>query len=137
MRSAGLACSDGRMPGPAGRTKGIGIVHEAGLADAIAAEIRERGLDARSVRLEVTGGHGDVEAFDAALRLHLSLALPGVDATAIAIDHRATRLCPACGVATGSGGGDGPCPTCGGPAVALPTPEQVVIGLASGTVGTA
>ncbi len=112
-------------------------MHEAGLANAIAAEIRERGLERRSIRLEVTGGHDDVDAFDAALRLHLSLALPGLDVGAIAIDHRATRLCPDCGVLTGPGGGDGPCPTCGRPAVALPTPEQVAISVAPGVAGAA
>ncbi len=112
-------------------------MHEAGLAEAIAAEIRERGLERESLRLEVTGGSGDVEAFDAALRLHLSLALPDLDVAAIGIDHRVTRLCPRCGPVAGPGGGDGPCPTCGGPSVVLPTPEQVAIGVAERVPGTA
>lgn len=112
-------------------------MHEAGLAEAIAVEIRERRLEPGSLRLEVTGGHGDAEAFDAALRLHLSLALPGFDVMAIGIDHRSTRLCRACGVVTGPGDGDGPCPTCGRDAVELPTPEQVVIGVAQGVPGMA
>ncbi len=135
MAMAGRAETSGVRMLSSSQKAGIRIVHEAGLANAIAGEIRERGLEPGSMRLEVTGGHDDVDAFDAALRLHLSLALPGLDVAAIAIDHRATRLCGDCGVVTGSGGGDGPCPTCGRPAVVLPTPEQVAIRVGHGVAG--
>jgi Zn finger protein HypA/HybF involved in hydrogenase expression len=101
-------------------------MHEGRIAQAVAAEIRERGLDGRGVRLVVSGGHGDATAFEAALRLHLAAALPQVDVAAISIVHRpAVRLCGGCGGAFVAPRPTDDCPACGGEGVAIPTPERI------------
>lgn len=101
-------------------------MHEAGIAAAIAGELRERGLDARSVVLRVSDGHGDPAAFDAALRMHLAAIEPGLDVLALVIEHVPTaRLCASCTGSFQAVGPDDPCPACGGPGIAVPLPERV------------
>jgi hypothetical protein len=100
-------------------------MHEGRIADAVAAEIRERG-DGDGLRLIVSGGHGDAQAFDAALRLHLAAALPQLDVSAISIVHRpAARLCGGCAGAYIARHPSDRCPACGGEGTAVPIPERV------------
>jgi len=106
-------------------------MHEAGLAAAIADAVQRAGpLDgATRVRLLVTGGHDDPEAFDDALRLHLHGQAPDV-ASAVDIVHVAVeRLCLGCGGAFDAVRSDEPCPGCGGSAMPLPVPERVDVEL--------
>lgn len=101
-------------------------MHEGRIAQAVAAEIRERGLGGRGLRLVVSGGHGDAPAFDAALRLHLAVALPHLDVAAIEIVHRpAVHLCGGCGGAYVAPEPTSRCPACAGEGVAIPTPERI------------
>lgn len=101
-------------------------MHEAGIAVAVAAEIRERGLDPAAVRLHVTGGHGDLVAFDAALRAHLEAAAPGRGLGDVRIEHvPSARLCARCSFAFEAIGEGAPCPACGGPGIAVPQPESI------------
>jgi hypothetical protein len=101
-------------------------MHEGRIADAVAAEIGQRGLDGAGLRLIVSGGHGDTVAFDDALRLHLAAALPHLDVSAIAIVHRpAARLCAGCAGAYIARHPADRCPVCGGEGTAVPTPERV------------
>jgi hypothetical protein len=101
-------------------------MHEGRIAEAVAAGIRERGLDGHGLRLVVSGGHGDAVAFETALRLHLAAALPHVDVSAIAIVHRpAARLCSGCGGAYIAPRPTDHCPACGGDGVAIPVPERI------------
>ena len=64
-------------------------MHEAALASAVAQAISERGLSGVRIRLFVSGGHADVDAFDAALRFHLAASDPEIDLDAITIEHLA------------------------------------------------
>ena len=66
-------------------------MHESGLARAIAGELRERGLTVRDIRLLVRHGHDAPEAFDAALRAHLALEMPGTGGD-LEIVHRGSSL---------------------------------------------
>jgi Zn finger protein HypA/HybF involved in hydrogenase expression len=101
-------------------------MHEAGIATAVAAEIRDRGLDPTRVRLVVAGGHGDLAAFDAALRAHLEAAAPGLGLWAVAIAHAPVpRLCAHCATQYRSVEAGASCPACGGPGIALSEPESV------------
>ncbi len=101
-------------------------MHEAGIARAVADEIRQQGAQGDQVRLFVTGGHGQPEDFDAALRLHLSLALPGLDTAAIEVVHRPTsRLCPSCAVTFDGIRPLDPCPTCGSVGLETPISEEI------------
>lgn len=101
-------------------------MHEAGIAVAVAAEIRDRGLDPSTVRLVVAGGHGDRAAFDAALRAHLEAAAPGLGLAAVMIDHAPVpRLCARCATQYRAADADSSCSACGGPGIALSEPESV------------
>jgi hypothetical protein len=101
-------------------------VHEAGIAIAVAAEVRDRGLDPSRVRLLVTGGHGDLGAFDAALVAHLEAAAPGAGLGRVRIVHLATpRLCARCAVPFQAIDEAVPCPACGGPAIAAGHAESI------------
>ncbi len=101
-------------------------MHEAGIAAAVAAEVRERGLDPDRLRLVVSGGHGDEVAFDAALRAHLEAAAPGLRLERVAIVHAPVpRLCASCATAFEAPLSTDPCPACGGPGLAIPRPETV------------
>jgi len=101
-------------------------MHEAGIAVAVAAEIRERALDPSAVRLHVTGGHGDLGAFDAALRAHLEAAAPGQGLGDVRIEHLpSARLCGRCAFAFEAIGEGAACPACGGPGIAIPQPESI------------
>ena len=101
-------------------------MHEGRIAEALAVEIRDRGLDGPGIRLLVSGGLGDATAFDASLRLHLAAALPHVDVASIAIVHRpAARLCSGCAGAFVAARHTDHCPACGGEGVAVPTPERI------------
>jgi hypothetical protein len=100
-------------------------MHEAGVARAIAAEIRERDLASARLRVVVTGGHDEPAAFDDSLRLHLALELPDVDVGAIEIVHAPeARLCGTCATPF-SGIAEDACPACGGAGLTIPTPERV------------
>ncbi len=101
-------------------------MHEAGLAVAVAAAIRDRGLDPSGVRLLVSGGHGDVESFDAALRAHLEAAAPGLGLGAVQIVHAPVpRLCAKCAGQFRAATAEEPCPACDGPSIALSEPESI------------
>lgn len=101
-------------------------MHEAGIAVAVACEIRDRGLDPSRVRLVVAGGHGDRAAFDAALRTHLEAAVPALGLEAVAIVHApAPRLCAHCATQYRAVDSTVSCPACGGPAITLSEPESV------------
>jgi Zn finger protein HypA/HybF involved in hydrogenase expression len=101
-------------------------MHEAGIAQAIAAEIRERGLDPAAVRVVVSGGHGDEESFDAALRMHLEASAPGLGLGSLAIVHApVARICTRCATPFEAAFAADPCPACGGPGIAVPVPESV------------
>ena len=101
-------------------------MHEAGIAVAVAAEMTGRGLDPARVRLVVSGGHGDETSFDAALRTHLQAAAPGAGLEVIEIVHAPVpRICSACTTPFEAPLAADPCPVCGGPGIALPTPESV------------
>jgi hypothetical protein len=101
-------------------------VHEAGIATAVAAEIRERGLDPSRVRLLVTGGHGDLAAFDAALVAHLEAAAPGAGLGRVRIVHLATsRLCARCAAPFKAIDEAVSCPACGGPGIAPGHAESI------------
>lgn len=104
-------------------------MHEAGLAAAIVAEIRDRQLDAMGLRLVVHGGH-DGEAFEGALREHLALVLPPAVVASMEITHEATpRLCATC-VQVFEGGLEGAeCPSCGGPGLPVAVDAWVEIDL--------
>ena len=101
-------------------------MHEAGIARVVADEIRDRALPGDHVRLLVTGGHGDPDDFDAALRFHLEVVLSGYDTGTIEIVHRPTqRMCSSCAVPFEGVRALDPCPTCGSPGMAVPGPEQI------------
>jgi Zn finger protein HypA/HybF involved in hydrogenase expression len=101
-------------------------MHEAGLAVAVAAELRERGLGPQGVVLRVSGGHGDPAAFDAALRMHLAATMAWASGDALVIEHvPSPRLCAGCAGLFESVDPGAPCPACGGPGIAVPVPEQI------------
>jgi hypothetical protein len=100
-------------------------VHEAGIARAIAAELRERGLAVGEVRLLVEGGHDAPDAFDASLRAHLALEMPGVDVIRI-LHLPSLRLCAGCGRAFESVTAEDPCPVCGGSSLPEPVRNERV-----------
>jgi len=104
-------------------------VHEAGLARAVAGELRERGLTVRDVRLLVWHGHDAPDAFDASLRAHLALEAPGQGDEIEIVHLPAPRLCAACGRAFESVAAADPCPACGGTSLPAPGHEQVEIEL--------
>jgi hypothetical protein len=100
-------------------------MHEARVARSVAREIEGRGLAGHDLRLVVSGGHADREAFDAALRTQLSVALPDVDVAAIEIVHRpGPHLCNGCAGAFIAPRG-GRCPMCGADVTPLPAPERI------------
>ena len=102
-------------------------MHEARVAQSIVGEILERGLQSFSLRIVVSGGHGDRAAFDRALRTQLGAALPNLDVDHIEILHRpAAQLCGGCGGAFIAEHGTR-CPMCGGEGVPVPVPERVVL----------
>ena len=103
-------------------------MHEAALASALADAITSRGLQGKPVRLLVSGGHADHDAFDAALRFHLEAGETAVDTGTLTIIHLPTeRPCLACGRLFAAVGLAADCPHCGGIGLARPGPEQVQI----------
>lgn len=105
-------------------------MHEAGIARGIAAALRGRALAGRVVRLRVRGGHHDPGEFEAALRTHLRIEAPELDAVPIELVHEAVpRLCVGCGAEFVAPGADDPCPTCGGASLPLQEHEQVEVEL--------
>jgi hypothetical protein len=105
-------------------------MHEAGLAAAVADALRRAPLDGARVRLLVSGGHGDPDDFDGALRLHLIAAAPELEAVPLEIVHLpAPRLCIGCGREYAAVAEDAPCPSCGASGLAVPSPERLEIEL--------
>ncbi|MEX1173311.1 MAG: hypothetical protein WEG56_11955 [Chloroflexota bacterium] len=101
-------------------------MHEAGIAAALAAAIRERDVDVSAVRVVVTGAHHSPAVFDPAVRLHLSMIAPEIDVEAIDFVHRPVeRPCIGCWTLFAAVGPDAPCPACGGPGLPSPDPERV------------
>jgi Zn finger protein HypA/HybF involved in hydrogenase expression len=101
-------------------------MHEAALASALTEEIRARGLNGRAVRVLVSGGHSDADAFDAALRRHMSAIDPTLDLSAISIDHLPEeRPCLSCGRLFSAVGMLATCPDCGGSGMTAPQPERI------------
>ena len=96
------------------------------MAIAVADEIRTRGLDPASVRVLVSGGHGDPDAFEAAFRSHLVAAGPslGLDAVTI-VRVPATYFCAICAGTFLTVEREPACPTCGGPGLAAQHSESV------------
>lgn len=104
-------------------------MHEAGLAQAVAGTLRERGLSIRDVRLLVRDGHGAPDTFDASLRARLALALPCLDDD-VEIVHLATpRICAACGTVFEAADPANPCPDCGGTSLPAHGHEEIEIEL--------
>lgn len=101
-------------------------MHEAGLAVAVAAEIKARRLDPGRVRVVVSGGHADPAAFDAALRAHLDATEPALGLGAVGIVHaRVPNLCAGCASFFRAVEPAASCPSCGGPGMPLGGPESV------------
>ncbi|HSO29177.1 MAG TPA: hypothetical protein VLS28_04695 [Candidatus Sulfomarinibacteraceae bacterium] len=93
---------------------------------AIAAEIRERGLDPARVRILVSGGHGDPVSFDVALRAHLEGAAPGLELGGVRIVRAAMRLvCAHCAALFPAIESNSACQWCGGPGIPRSEPESV------------
>lgn len=109
-------------------------MHEAALASAVTQAIRERAVSGVRIRLLVSGGHTDVDAFDAALRFHLAANDPEIELDAIEIEHVAEeRPCLSCGRSFGAIGMAADCPHCGGVGLARPRPERIEIAWNEGT----
>jgi Zn finger protein HypA/HybF involved in hydrogenase expression len=90
-------------------------MHEAGIATAIAATLREHPQDWRRARILVRGGHTPPTDFDAALRFHLAASDPSLDLRRFKIVHLPTyRACANCGDTFEALELTDPCPTCGG-----------------------
>jgi len=102
-------------------------MHEAGLARAIAAWLRERGLEPADVRLFVRGGHTAPADFDSALRVHLALEMPEVDPALEIVHIPVPRVCAGCGRTFESADAADACPACGGTALPAHLDEQVEI----------
>lgn len=101
-------------------------MHEAGIAVAIAEEILDRRLNPADLRIHVSGGHGGIASFDAALRSQLEAAAPGRGFGRIVIVHEPTqRLCARCATTFKAASHDESCPGCGGPSLVVPEPELV------------
>lgn len=109
-------------------------MHEAGIANAVADALRREGagwVAGTRVRLLVSGGHTETEAFDGAFRMHLAAVAPELDPGAIEIVHLPIdRLCVGCGEPFRSVSAEEPCPRCGGSGLSVPNPERVEIELA-------
>ena len=104
-------------------------MHEAALASSIAQAIRERTLSGAPIKIFVSGGHSDVDAFDAALRFHLAAGAPDIDLAAITIEHLAEdRPCLSCGRSFVAIGKLADCPRCGGVGLTQSRPERIEIG---------
>jgi Zn finger protein HypA/HybF involved in hydrogenase expression len=110
-------------------------MHEAGLANAIAMQLREArqaGLIARP-RLVVRGGHDRPADFDAALRLHLAQAAPELGDERLEIVHEpVARLCSSCSRTFSADDPLAPCPSCGSAALPTATSEEVELEWATG-----
>lgn len=103
-------------------------MHEAGIATAIAATIRERGLPASMVRVLVTGAHHERTVFDDSVRLHLAIQEPDLEVDAIRFIHRpSVRFCVSCASRFTAIDHDAPCASCGG--VGIPTSDAEVVEL--------
>jgi len=103
-------------------------MHEAGIATAIAATIRERGLPASTVRVVVTGAQHERSVYDDSVRLHMAICDPDLDVDAIRFIHRPSpRLCLSCSGTFSATDPDASCPTCGG--VAMPTMDTELVAL--------
>jgi hypothetical protein len=101
-------------------------MHEAGVAVAVAAEIRDRGLDPSTVRVLVRGGHGDSGAFEAAFRAQLELAAPGLGLDLVTLVRLSTaRLCSGCARSFTATDPDAPCPACGRPGLTADVHETI------------
>lgn len=103
-------------------------MHEAGLAASVADALHQRDLDREgpSVRMIVHGGHDDAAAFDDAFRLYLGMVLPEFDQRRLAISHApGSVVCVACGRPFEARTSETPCPACGAPGLAIPTPESI------------
>ncbi len=101
-------------------------MHEHGVAIAVADEIRVRRLDPARVRVLVSGGHGDPDAFEAAFRAHLVAAGPslGLDAVTI-VRVPTTYLCAICAGTFLTPEPEPACPSCGGPGLSAAHAESV------------
>lgn len=108
-------------------------MHEAGLARTIAATITERGLDPGAVTIRVTGGHGEPDHVLASLRTYLEASLGAGPAAQLVIEIAPVpRLCAGCAGTFTAIDRDSACPSCGGPGIVVPTPEQVELLVADG-----
>jgi hypothetical protein len=103
-------------------------MHEAALAGTIAMrwrDARRAGLVGHP-RLLVQGAHHAPIDFDAALRLHLAIAAPELDADALEIIHvPVARLCSRCGGPFTADPPGAACPDCGGAALPGATDESI------------
>lgn len=110
-------------------------MHEAALAHAVALAIRGHAGSGARIRLLVSGGHADVDAFDAALRFRLEAADPDIDLDAIVIEHvPEERPCLSCGRSFAAIGMSAECPHCGGIGLTRPRPEWIEIGWNGGAL---
>ncbi|HSG86915.1 MAG TPA: hypothetical protein VLA23_11315 [Candidatus Limnocylindrales bacterium] len=101
-------------------------MHEAAIARAIAASLRDRALLGRPVRVVVSGGHTNPADFDAALLEHLAGVGPPIDVALIEVVHRPDEMrCLACD-RTFPDTLDA-CPACGGPGMPGRMDETIAI----------
>jgi Zn finger protein HypA/HybF involved in hydrogenase expression len=108
----------------------IALMHESGLATAVAGALRAQALDGARVRLYVTGGHAEPDDFDVSFRFHLAAAAPDLDHVAVEIVHLpGDRGCIGCGRTFAATSGDEPCPTCGGAGLPMQAAERIEIAL--------
>lgn len=103
-------------------------MHEAGLARAIAHELRERALTVGAVRVLVKHGHDEPCVFDAALRAHLAAEVPGGGEIEI-VHVPAQRVCASCARSFEAVGAADPCPVCCGASLPATGREKVEIEL--------
>ena len=102
-------------------------MHEAGLAASVVEAVAREGLNGKPLRIFVSGGHGDPDAFDAALVAHIVADARWTDAP-IAVEHTPqARVCSACSETFAGASDSADCPRCGGAALPAPGFEQIAI----------
>ncbi len=107
-------------------------MHEAGIARRIAETVRRERRSGERVVLHVRGGHHGPDAFESALRFHLTAEAPELALADVDIVHDPVpRLCVGCGREFPAARPDEPCPRCGGSSLPLLDHEQVEVELVS------
>jgi Zn finger protein HypA/HybF involved in hydrogenase expression len=104
-------------------------MHEAALAHAVAVRLTElaaRGERTSGVTVHVRGSHGEPRHVRDSLAAHLEAFLgPQVASGLRIVSDPTPRLCVGCADLFEAIESDVPCPACGGPGIAVPTPETI------------